>query len=401
MVLAILLLPVSTPAAAQQLISSPGNLGFGTVTVGQAATSLVVLYNSGQTSVTISTVSVSGSEFTVSGLSLPVTVAAGQGAAMNVQFSPTATGWVGGKILVTSNASNAYLRLPLAGAGVTAEALTATPPSLSFGSVTVGGTATLPVVLTNARSTKETLTAFKTIGSQFTVSGPGLPATVGPGQSVTVNVTFTPQTAGLSGGTLLVGGPALNVPLVATGTTPTVGQLTISPTALSFGSVEVGTTTTETPTLSAVGGSVTISSAASSNAQFAIAGASFPMTISAGQSVPVKVTFTPANGGAAAASLSFMNNGSSNKMVEGATGTGTMPYVSLSWSPSTSGVAGYNIYRGTAPGSYSKVNTSLNSTTAFTDSKVAPGTTYYYAATAVGSNGQESAPSTPIQVSIP
>ena len=68
------------------------------------------------------------------------------------------------------------------------------------------------------------------------------------------------------------------------------------------------------------------------------------------------------------------------------TGVGTVAhYVSISWTASTSTVAGYNVYRATASGGpYTKVNSSLVGTTSYTDSTVSAGKTYYYVATAVG-----------------
>jgi fibronectin type 3 domain-containing protein len=64
-------------------------------------------------------------------------------------------------------------------------------------------------------------------------------------------------------------------------------------------------------------------------------------------------------------------------------------------------VVGYNVYRGTTVGVYSKINSALDPSTAYTDNTVVAGTTYYYAATAVNSSGEESSYSSPIQVVIP
>ena len=74
------------------------------------------------------------------------------------------------------------------------------------------------------------------------------------------------------------------------------------------------------------------------------------------------------------------------------TGPGvTANSVSLSWTASTSsGVAGYNVYRGaTAAGPFAKVNSTVVAGTTYTDITVQPGQTYYYVLTAVdGSNNQ-------------
>jgi fibronectin type 3 domain-containing protein len=146
---------------------------------------------------------------------------------------------------------------------------------------------------------------------------------------------------------------------------------------------------------------VTISSAASSNSQFALPGATFPVTISAGQSLQLNVAFTPQSAGTASGNLTLSSNASDSKASEAVAGTGTAPQVSLAWSPSTSQVEGYNVYRGTQAGSYSKVNAALDPNTSYTDTAVASGTTYYYAATAVNSSGQESTYSAPVKVAVP
>ena len=65
-------------------------------------------------------------------------------------------------------------------------------------------------------------------------------------------------------------------------------------------------------------------------------------------------------------------------------------------------MAGYNVYRSnTLKGTYSKVNSSLDPTTSFTDSTVASGQTYYYAATSVSSSGEESGYSTAVVAVVP
>jgi len=64
--------------------------------------------------------------------------------------------------------------------------------------------------------------------------------------------------------------------------------------------------------------------------------------------------------------------------------------VTLSWTASTSDtVAGYNVYFGTSSGNYTNKLNAGNSTT-FTVPDLTPGVTYYLAATAYDSNGNES-----------
>ncbi|MGB9071575.1 MAG: hypothetical protein WCC22_02815, partial [Terriglobales bacterium] len=74
-----------------------------------------------------------------------------------------------------------------------------------------------------------------------------------------------------------------------------------------------------------------------------------------------------------------------------------------SWNASDSqGVVGYNVYRGgVSGGPYSKINTSLDAGTNYTDNQVVAGQTYYYVATAVDGNGDESTYSNEVPAVIP
>jgi hypothetical protein len=259
----------------------------------------------------------------------------------------------------------------------------------------------LAATLTNHRSSNVTLSSVQTTGNGFSLSGPAFPITLGGGQSLTLSVTFAPQSAGASGGSVFVTGPGLVIPLTGTGTT--LGQLTITPSLLNFGDVPEGTQT-EPITMSAAGASVTVFSDSSSNSQFVLDGASFPFTIPAGQSLSLNVGFTPQGSGTVTGSLSFTSNASNSVDVESLTGIGTVTNyrVSLWWNAST-GVVGYNVYRSTAAtGTYAKINSTLDANTAYTDSTVVAGNTYYYEATSVNSSGQESTPSTPpVQAVVP
>ena len=396
------LLSVSAGAATQQLTSTPPALRFGATVTGQTESLLTTVTNTGQTSVTVSAITVSSPEFTASQLSLPLVLVAGQSVDLSVIFTPTAIGWTGGTIKISSNASNPTLTLQLGGTGVSSEALTASPSAASFGQVAIGTTATVPVVVKNDRSWSVTLSSITAVGSGFSLSAPTLPLTLAVGQSVTLNVAFTPKSAGAVGGSLFVSGPGLTIPLTGTGTA--TGQLVVGPTPLNFGNVAVGTTETEPMTISAVGASVTVSSASSSSSQFALSGASFPLTIAAGQSQSFNVAFTPQTSGALSGSLTFGSNASNSQAPESLTGIGTVTAysVNLFWN-SSADVVGYNVYRSTTTnGTYLKINPTLEANTAYTDSTVVAGQTYYYAATSVNSTGQESTRSTPpVQAMVP
>jgi hypothetical protein len=388
-------------AAAQQLVSSPSSLRFGKVAIGASERQVVILTNTGQARATVSTVGVSNGEFKVSGITVPLTLGAGQSVPFNVNFAPNVTGWTSGQITFTG--ANLSLQLGIRGTGVTSDPLTASPSALSFGRVALGTKVNLSLVLTNTGSWSQNLTSLGTVGSAFSATGPSFPMVLASGHSVTLTVSYLPEAVGLTGGSVFISGPNINVPLTGTGTNPTAGQLTVAPTAVNFGNVNVGATTTHASSITATGGSVTVSAANDSNSQFSVSGISLPLTISAGQTVAFDVAFSPTQSGASTSTLTFASNASNSGAGESLAGTGVAPQhtVNLSWDASTSSVTGYNVYRGPSVGTYTKINSTTDPNTAYADSTVLSGTTYYYAATAVNSSGQESTYSTAIKVVVP
>ena len=108
-------------AASSQLKASPASVGFGSLSVGNSAVQTVTLTNSGTASVTISSVSASGSGFTASGGS-NTTLSPDTTVKITVDFKPAAAGGATGSLLVSSNAANPSLKIDLAGTGVAAPA---------------------------------------------------------------------------------------------------------------------------------------------------------------------------------------------------------------------------------------------------------------------------------------
>jgi hypothetical protein len=175
------------------------------------------------------------------------------------------------------------------------------------------------------------------------------------------------------------------------------GQLNVAPATLGVGSVVAGTSGTAPGTLSAIASAVTITAISTTNSAFSVGGISLPVTIQPGQSIPFSLTFSPQTAGAVGATITFTSNAQPSTSTETVTGTG-MPApthsVNLSWSASVSpNISGYNVYRAgysNSCGGYSKINSVLNTSTLYTDSSVADGASYCYAATAVNSGNQES-----------
>jgi hypothetical protein len=419
--------------ASAQLAVNPLNVSFGSVTTGSDASQLLVLSNSGGSSLTVSQAAVTGSGFSLRAPALPITLAAGQSTSFGVTFAPRVSGAVNGSLSLSwapvlhgnkkHRASVTAVAVSLSGTGSTPTAtpaatpattsantptpgqLAGNPGSLSFGSVQVGNNQTLTAAITNTGGSSVTLSQATATGSGFNLSGLNLPMTLAAGESVTFSVMFTPLSGGAATGAVSVNSSAVNSTLMMglAGSGMAQGQLAVTPGSTDFGSVIVGTSKSQTGTLTASGASVAISSASMSSAEFSLSGITLPLTIAAGQSVPFTLTFTPKASGSVSATSSFTSS-ASNTASENLTGAGTAPpqhMVNLTWD-SVPTVVGYNVYRGSqSAGPYAKVNSSLDASTTYTDNSVQAGQTYYYVTTAVDATGAESGYSSMVQALVP
>ncbi len=191
-----------TGVADGQLAPSATSEAFGSVIVGSSRSLTEVITNAGGSSVTVSQVTVSGTGFSFSGMSVPVSLAAGQSAGIDVSFAPKWSGGVSGSLTITSDATNPALSIALSGTGTTtAGNLTVTPSTLGLGNVVVGSSGTASGTLT-ASGANVTVTAANTGNSVFSVGGLSLPITIPVGQSTSFSVTFSPQIAGSASASL-------------------------------------------------------------------------------------------------------------------------------------------------------------------------------------------------------
>jgi hypothetical protein len=183
-------------------------------------------------------------------------------------------------------------------------------------------------------------------------------------------------------------------------------QLSASPSSLAFGNVTDGTSSKQTVTLkNSSNSSVSVSKIAVSGTYFSVGGLTTPVTLAAGQTAGFSVTFAPTTAGAFTGSVAVTSTASNSALSIALSGTGAAASTHkamLSWTPSTSTVSGYNVYRGTQKGGpYTKITSSLVPGANYSDLTVQAGLTYYYVVTSVMSNGAESVHSSEVSATIP
>lgn len=396
--------PAGTSGASQASVT-PASLNFGTVDVGFRSTARLTMSNTGTSAVTVSQVSATGNGFSVSGPSLPVTLTVGKAASFEVAFTPVTAASSTGGVSIVSDASSAPVTIPLSGTGATL-LLALSPANVSFGSVATGSSSTQTVTLSNTGTAPVTISQA-TASTGFSISGLSLPMTLAAGQSASFNAVFAPAAAGNATGSISVVSNASNSPgaisLSGTGSTQ---SLSLNPSSLSFGNITIGNNSVLPVVVTNTGtASVTISQAsATSGTGFSLTGPSLPITLAAGQNTTFNVTFTPTAAGSATGDLSVVSSASSTPAAASLSATGVNKHsVTLTWVASTStGIAGYNVYSGTASGGpYTMLNSSLVTSTTYTDSTVQAGQTYYYVTTAVDSQSVESTDSNQATAVVP
>jgi hypothetical protein len=405
-----------TASPTPQLTLSASALAFGNVTVKTTSTKTLTLTSSGTAVLTVNSVLLIGTGYAASGATFPVMLNPGQSMTLQVSFDPTVTGAASGTITLSSNASGgATNTVTLSGTGTAAPTpqMTLSASTLAFGNVTLNTTSTKTLTLTSSGTAALMVNSAALIGAGYAISGATFPATLNPGQSVTLQVSFDPTVAGAAAGTITISsnsatGATATVSLSGTGTNPSNPVLTVSTTALNFGDDPVGTTATLSVTLTSTGTSpVTVNAASVTGAGFTFSGATFPVTLNPTIAISIQVQFDPTVVGAASGKLSFASNsttGTTSVVNLSGNGTAVAHKVSLSWSAPISSpvtVTGYNVYRATGGSTSFALLSSADAQTSYADLSVVASTTYTYYVTSIDSGGAESVSSNQVTVTIP
>jgi hypothetical protein len=408
--------PGQIAVAAGTLSLSPTSVSFGSVATGSSKSVSVTIKNTGTSSLSISAQALRApASFSVSGMTIPKTLAAGASVVVSVRFAPTTTGSVSGYVTYLSNATNSTAQLSLSGTGVIASVASVgtvamTPSSVSFGTVAIGTTNSQTVQLKNTGSKSLTISSAFASGVGYRMTGIPVPLTLAASQAVNFTVTFTPKTSGTLTGSVTVesnaSNPAYTLQLSGAGGSAS-RTISLSTSSLNFGNETVGDSSSLGVLVKNTGNSsLTISQVGITGAGFGIGGGFIGATIAAGQTAQLNVVFAPKTTGSVTGKITITSNATNSPNSVSASGTGvssTAHSVALSWTSSaSSGVTGYYVYRSTTSGSsYSRVNSTPTTATRYTDGSVAAGETYYYVVTAVTSTGAESVYSAQVTANVP
>jgi hypothetical protein len=317
----------------------PTGLTFSGQIVGTTSTSQsVTLSNSGTAALTISSISITGTnsgDFAQTN-TCGNSVAAGGICAISVTFTPAAAGTRSASISVADDASGSPQTIPLSGIGTTAS-VGFQPTSLTFlGQIVTTTSAAQSITLGNSGTAALTVYGITITGTnpsdfdQTNTCGNSVVA----GGSCTISVAFRPTAAGARSASISVldnaSGSPQTVPLSGTGTTVSVG---FQPTSLTFPGQIVGTSTTQAITLSNSGSAGLvingISITGTNSGDFAETN-TCGSSVAAGGSCTISVTFTPMAGGTRLGFISVSDNATGSPQTVSLSGSGLSPDFTIS-----------------------------------------------------------------------
>jgi hypothetical protein len=221
--------------------------------------------------------------------------------------------------------------------GAAAPEISVTPTSVSFGTVSVGTTASQSMVVANNGTADLTFSQVSTVGTAFSLANLTNATIVPAGQSATFTASFKPAAAGNATGSISIVSNAAETPmtisLTGVGETTTQGTpfISVSPSSANFGSVIVGNTDSQVLTVSNTGtANLTVSSLTTSGSGFSASGLAIPFTLTPGQNASFTAAFGPVATGSQSGSISIASNAASSPLVVTLNGTGIAATYQLS-----------------------------------------------------------------------
>jgi Abnormal spindle-like microcephaly-assoc'd, ASPM-SPD-2-Hydin len=306
--------------AVQGLVALSGDtFDFGAVVVNETATqNLLLVNNDGHaiTSVNFAAVTGDGSAAFKFARQGTLTLASDQSTQVMIQFTPTQIGEFVATVAVTPCPTCSPQPLTLKGVGAVS-LIGVNPAALDFGQVLLGQSVSKQLTLTNLSQAPLALNSLVSSSNEVALAlnvNPA-PLTLAPGESIAATVTWSPRTLGplLAQGTFNVsdGAPG-TVAVTGTGIGPV---LQATPRSLFVGATAIGTTRSGNIVVTNVGldpgaaNPLVLSGVKIASTDGAWSLQSGPASVGEpGQSVTLKIAFTPSVAGTSTATLSIDSN---------------------------------------------------------------------------------------------
>lgn len=323
----------------------PSAIAFDATLPGSTNTKVATVTNHGGSVLTVDDMQIGGADaadfqFQATGAGpFPISLGPGAWFAVQVTYAPTAAGEHSGTLTVFSNDPvRPSVDVPLTTPSMAPD-IDAQPNPLAFGAVTVNQTVTNPIVISNVGAADLHVSgAVLDNGSSpaLTVDASALPATITPGASVNLPVTYHPTSATAAAGSVTISSDdpdeaTVTVPISGSGTTNPVPDINAVPNVVNFGDVQRQTCSTKTTQVQNVGAATLnvtgISRAIFTSAEYTWTPNTF--SVAPGQAKTLSVTYCPVDTGVDLGTLNVASNDpDENPYGIGLYGNGTPPPLS-------------------------------------------------------------------------
>ncbi len=342
-------LPVVLTGGAQApaLCPSAAAIDFGTVPVGMSAERTLTLESCGDAPLRLDAWRIFGnpSEFEVlDALAMATVLAPGETRDVRLRYTPVDPGPDRDRFVLESAIADGFIEL--SGRGDACD-LQVVPSRVSFGGVASGRSAQRAVSIENAGGVACSVTrlalAAGTSGEFAIVAPPSLPATIAPGASLAVDLSYSPADSGSDMGALEIDGsdpgePTLRVDLE--GRRLGIGECTLAavPDPVAFGAVPMGMPRTIGVQIRNDGTSLctvlNVALGSGTSPDFRLMPPGAPIVIRSGQTRSVDITYDPLDPGRDTGSLEvFSLNPVTPTLVVPLSGTGSGPKLCLDPNP--------------------------------------------------------------------
>jgi MYXO-CTERM domain-containing protein len=229
-------------------------------------------------------------------------VVAGSPFTFDVIFKPSLEGAATGSVSILTDITGTQPVVTLTGTG-TVSKVQLSVTALDFGGQRVAHPSGVqPVIISNPGAAELQITQLIFSNPVFTISAPGLPSESDPlriaaGEQKALSVVFTPTTLGVTTGKLFIISnafvPATPLDLTGTGVD---GQMTVTPSTVSFGQADVGGTGTQQSVTLKNTGAYTLKITkvnAPGDPSFTVSGLPDGLVLQKDETWPFTVTFAP------------------------------------------------------------------------------------------------------------
>ena len=323
--------------------ASPNPANYGSVLVWSYSDNTIVISNNGTGDLVVSSTTVTGThsgEFNIQSGGGSFTLAPGTTRNIVVRFSPTSTGSKNASLQISNNDPNENpYNITLNGSGAQPD-INVSPGSMNYEDVEITSSSTETFIVSNTGGATLSVSSSSITGTDagdFSITGGGGSFTLSPGATRNVYVRFSPSSTGAKSAILRFDNDDPDEDpkdISLSGNGIVIPDISASPNPVNYGSIEAGSYSDNTVTVSNDGtGTLNVSSTAitgTHSAEFSIHSGGGSFSLSPGATRNIIVRFSPSSAGTKNASLRISSDDpDEDPYYVNLNGTGILPDINV------------------------------------------------------------------------